>query len=643
MKSIYELIGGAITSSRYDQSTGAQGPVGQAPPNAPNQPNTLHMFPPSQISVGFKLKQGHQLYPWQNQIINQLKGENGRDTFIMTQSPGGGKTLPVIIYWAQEILGINVRLEQDPNLLQSSITNFKRLIDEPQNIPQILWCSPIRQLNHQIVFDEFTKDFAILFLQYFNSMIFRYIQDNPNDQSKFPIELLMTFIHMASSSDQHQEANTLDFVRQEILRVKQELLNHQQGDPYYNSLMNELQRLINSVFEACPPIIENFIKRKLIGMKFKGYDTTGAASGSIKKPVVISIYESIKESKIIDSMDNIKLIVFDEIQTSQKTGVKDTDARAEQISDAIHFTLLSPKAKQARLVVLTGTQYVITAKNFINFLNSTYGRNFSDPFVSSAANLATIKVFDLDDLQDFRYVKDLVKTLLSHSRKQVGVVLFSIKRINEIVDYCAQGSGQSNFHPIPPSPGFKEKFNYRGKRVTEQNPYFDESDVDIVRGQPHISLIKNDFLRQAAISKIAVLYRLKDNDPDFERNKYDNMIIQELYTRGDLNILLATDSIGSGMNVSIRDLYIPSVEKQGELITKTPLAQLIHRVGRISQNCRIYTPSKFVPDIMAALNATDLDFYYPAGENETYGIPKPGLRGLLHPVATLKQILQSRF
>lgn len=605
MKSLNEILGSVASDIKY-------GVTGQPDPTVQQQPQSPHFFNPSQSSIGFTLKSSHQLYPWQAQIVAELMSVNNgklRDIFILTRSPGGGKTQPVITYWAEQILGINVRL--NPAIpLDVSNNNFIKLIRHPETVPQLIWFSPIRELNNQTVKDEFGRDFVELFLQYFNYLFYDYYQKVNNPTTPIPRQIHDLFLIMAESN--RQSYSELDF-------IFNELINNQNMD------QQTLKRFTNGYFRTAELMIEEFINHKLIGMQFKNFNTVG--SGQVKKPVIITIYESAKESRLMDRMTDVALMVFDEIQTALLTGEKETDKRAKQISECIHYILSSDQGFNSQMAVLTGTANEISAANFIEFCNYAYKRNFPDyPFVSNAANLARIKVQSYDKIRDFQYLKKLVKDFQSQGRKQIAVILFSKNKINEIAEYCATGSGGGNFQRKSSSIGYSSNVDEFGRK--KDNPFFSKQDIDILTNQPDISKIYDPLKRKAAISGIGIIYSKDDNSNKEER--LDNQIIRQLFVNGQVGILLATDSIGSGMNVNIKEMYIPSVEKMGVLIPKAPLAQLLHRVGRqANMDCTIYTPSEFADDVMSALNATSTDFYLSTPV-------KPGLSSLNYGFGMLR-------
>lgn len=604
MKSmITEIMGGLASLDKYGQSPIAQrsepfpitpGPVSGAHPGS--------MWQPGQSVTGIQLKNCAQLYAWQGQIVQQLM--RGEDAFIITDSPGGGKTLPVIAFWAEKILGINPTLNPNVNI-NVVLNNALTLIKNPEKIPQILWLCPIRSLNEQTVQDEFTKDFTEIILQYINYIQWQirvFITNlNPASQRDFITINSILYDLLHSMTNDISVHNQLDFMKNQKYDLVINQYNTATDDLIKASIVSKINNLDAEFFQLLENIVRDFINRKLIGMKYEGQNLSTEQRQSI--PVIISIYESAgsEKARLVRDMPRLALMVFDEIQTAQLSGANDpaTDARAKQIATNIHEILSTQNAKKAQLVMLSGTENEKTAIAQVQFYNVAYNRRFKAPIVTNARNAANIRVQDFDQLNDFWYIKNkLIKELLASKETGIAFIILSKNKIREIADYCSGGSGQEISQPTKTEVGRKR-------------PYFQPKDVDIVAGEASASNIGDPLLRKAVASGIGFMYRIEPSDPNYSFLKNDNAIVQELFRKGKVRILLATEYIGSGLNVNIKQMYIPSIERfGGEKIPIGPLSQLLNRVGRQPIDCVIYTPSDNVDYIIKALNAKNIDFNY---------------------------------
>ncbi len=98
---------------------------------------------------GIKLRRCDELEGWQRNIFNELT--SGRDQYIIAK-PGGGKTMPIICYWADKLLGLNVassRIHVSPSHQNTIVKNLARLIKDPKSIPKMMFMVPVISLAQQ--------------------------------------------------------------------------------------------------------------------------------------------------------------------------------------------------------------------------------------------------------------------------------------------------------------------------------------------------------------------------------------------------------------------------------------------------------------------------------------------------------------
>jgi len=634
MKSLTESLGSYGSDVNIDTFLQNHPQSGHAAQPIQQQPH-LGMWEPNQMTTGVQLKNCNQLYGWQKQIVDTIS--NDHDIFVVTESPGGGKTLPIIAYWAEKLLGINVTLNPSANL-DDTIKNLQKIVDSPETLPQVIWFSPIRSLNDQTVRDEFVMNFITLILQYINFVI--YSEKGPYNLNN-SLRMLSRRLHetvILKMIDHNNGAladrmnflfNSINSLRDQI-NLFDEKLNYT-GQQNADQYSNEIENLTNEYFSNVEKVVKIFVETQLVGVKYQGTDTSENKPKNTLKPIIVTVYES--SPAFIDKMNRLKMIVFDEIQKAQLSAgnIASHDERAHQIAEAINYVLSSGPAKNARLICLTGTQNPHTAARTAKFYNIAYGRDIKI-FISEARNPANIRIQSFDQLSDFHYVKyDLIPKLLSVREKEVCFVFFSKYKINEIAE---KFSGGSVGHDIRPPTKTNVGYN---------KSYYNKQDVDIVAGQLRVSDIKNPLVRNAAGSRIGVLYGPERNSAGQivnDNDSKDNAIIQYLFEKGEIYILLTTDYIGEGLNVNIKKMYIPSVEKSNkEQIPIGNLAQLLNRVGRRPMDCVIYTPSNFVDTVMKALNAKGTDFDDVEPAMSTMGKLKYGVKGFIKGVDDKVNIL----
>jgi hypothetical protein len=369
-------------------------------------------------------------------------------------------------------------------------------------------------------------------------------------------------------------------------------------------------------------IVRHFVSTKLIGMKYEGQSLSESQMRSL--PVIISIYESAgaNRANLVKSMPRLQLMIFDEIQTAQvkASGERDlTDERAEQISENINEILSTSQAKRSQLILLSGTQNRRSAEALIHFYNMTYNRRFNNLSMSSARNTATIRLQDFDQLLNNQYVEKLISRLLASKQTRIAFIILNKNRIRQLVSNIVGGAGGSGVIFEPQS---------RTGVGRQRTPYFQPKDIDVIIGKPRIADIDDPLLRKAAASGIGYMFRIETNDPNYASK--DNAIVQELFRKETIRILLTTEYIGSGLNVNVREMYIQSIERGNkQIIPKSHLSQLLNRVGRQPMNCTIYAPVIYMNQIRDALNATNNDFDETKPHIPTLGAKIKYLAGLI--------------
>ena len=582
-------------------------------PQTPYSQNTnTHsggLWNPTRSSVGVNISNvAPQMYGWQIQITNELMQH---DLFIATQTPGGGKTLPVSVFWLDNLLGLNTRLLQaidNDAQLNNIINRLIAIIDHPETLPKILWLTPFRALNIQTINQEFTDSFIKIFMQIVNiTQAYTYNianVTNPN-QSLANNDLFHIMTNLADGNARNRLISLMHTLNEKYneLSFPVALANQQ----VQQEITNNINQLTTELFEIYEYIFRRFIQTRLVGNKFENDNTAVDNTTNQPKPVVIAIYESAAESLINKYQPgSLRLVVFDEIQKAQPSetfNVSEND-RAKKISNAIDDILSNKAVRRAtgpdatRLVLLSGTENKTSADALIHFYNTAYDRNFPQSTqMIEAKNTAHIRIQPFDDLRNQHYVENLIKKILAYKEKGIVFLLFNKAKIRELAEKCALGSGRGLSQTTRTGVGTPDK------------RYYSQNDVSTMGGRLEAGNIRNQLLRQAVTSGLGFTYSLKKTDIGYyEEIEQDNMIVQELFRNGKIRVLLATDNVEAGMNINVKELYIPKFEKMGKEIPIASRGQILNRVGRQPIECTIYTPSEFIDDVDKALNATNSDF-----------------------------------
>ena len=161
------------------------------------------------------------------------------------------------------------------------------------------------------------------------------------------------------------------------------------------------------------------------------------------------------------------------------------------------------------------------------------------------------------------------------------------------------------------------------KFIRNKYPESQKSTIERIKGIPAASEIQNKLAREAAAHGIGFIFTQDKDDKgsQFEpMSEKDKLIIADLFSNQKIYVLLATPAIGIGVNVSIRNMYIPTLYKQEnvggtfqmskELVNIRELTQLINRAGRKASIpiAGIHVPDEFKDYLSNVIKLTNEDF-----------------------------------
>jgi len=583
------------------------------------------------------------LRDWQRDFARRLEQEN--NDFYILAKPGSGKTAPLICHWVNNILGIKLT-QQSINANQqfnNDMVTIIKILTSPHELPQIMWLCPIQALNSNISEDFKTDKFISgIILQFLNKLvkvndrneiILREINKTNNPEYNvlnLPDRLITikTIINlMGNISSQQADAMGL------INMIQSPDVDASDLDQYNNIIVREIrnhhhvpQQHTESFRLKLGEFINIYVERCLVGIKQAGSDSS-KRNGRIK-PVVISIYES--ASQIIDDFDNLKLIICDEAQRLQGSSDLSDKDRARQIAYSMDKVLNHPNSKKSKLVLLSGTVNPKSVHNLMNFLNEAYNRKFKQNslIISPDRNPSDIHVKPMTSITDLHSQINHIKHSIEINEQKIVWIIFSKSRIMDIVNSIAVTGSYSI---------------YSSKKLTttkSQNLFNKQNAIEIGNLDKSIQNISDPLLKKAVSNKIGYIFR-PDNPTRETMN--DSAIVQYLFKTGKINVLLCTDAIREGMNISVKTMYIPTIYKNNtnQLRTREAmeiggLVQLLNRVGRSANiTGTIYTSPQFTEEISSVLNA---DF------NQYEEQPYEYMYNKEHPIRTVfkNKMIQSR-
>ena len=544
--------------------------------------------------------------PWQQNVINALER---RKNIYVVASPGAGKTAPVCYWWAQNILNINPRMSQTNvgNLLQ----RIRDIVTNPGDIPKILYLCPVRQLVYDIQKD-FRRYFSKMFMYTLNIVQNELINSNPAMQQSM-LNFLEHDIFLRYSNPRNPVIPIIR-QRQRVYREYEHEQTFSANKKRIDHLAREIQNLDNEIFDRLGDSIKLMIDRDLLHIRTA---IDRAPNVNHTPPVTIAIYESGRD--IFKNLSNLRAIIIDEAHLIQERENSSND-RAKQITDNIYPIIKNIRnISNCQLILLSGTVNPTSAQNLCTFFNSCFHLNI-EQVRGNTRNPSNVSVLPMDDLYK---ENKLVDILIRPKEEGNAIILFSKRKIDRIIDNAlnqtqgirrtAQQIDRGDLQKAK-SPNMTIDLADYDQQAAKGTPNFsDKRIIDKINELPGAEHISDQRLLNCVMGGFAYIYRQDDKSKSDEQNKKlgrDQQIVADLFSKGKIKSIIATDSIGIGININIKNMYVPSVSKFNgsgfETLPVSDASQLYNRVGRIAyQVSNIYTPEANMSDILNAISANN--------------------------------------
>ena len=337
---------------------------------------------------------------------------------------------------------------------------------------------------------------------------------------------------------------------------------------------------------------------------------------------------------------------------------------------------------KAQLAFLSGTVNEQSAKNLTDYFSREFNRKFSvvapDPKAAGGRNSTELKVFPDDSLLDEKKIIDLMVSWVQRKEKGNAVILFSKAKIDRIVDAVmkkVQASqistvgrntildadrselqsmiGQGNLSKLEPllkdlKPDEIKRIVYQAETMQYNSKNRNKNDftknledyikrnfvasqnaiIKRIRNLPEASDIKNKRLRECVEHGIGFVYSQdaknlsKDDKLDGKEGviEDDKSVISNLFNAGKIYALIATSAIGIGVNISIRNMYVPTLyktegvgisglQRDRRIAGAREISQLVNRAGRGTVRIAgIYTPNEFVSILNTVISSDRSNF-----------------------------------
>lgn len=500
-----------------------------------------HINSNQQIKKLSRFKSPFQLTGWQEELRNEILKRPRQDVFVNIM-PAGGKTSPLVDGW-----------------FQSPYINLNNRLDK------ICWVCPTVQLANQV----YHNDLKPKLLQYF--------QYHQNNQQLYDIFLNSGIIPSTGPTPYGFPA-TLD----------PKNIPHEK---IFNLVLGILNR-------------------------FTHLHTGPGASGNLNINTIVSVCTYSFATQIIEKQQP-DIVVIDETQQYFPIGEDKEFERARQFIQTMRFI-----PKNSSLIMLTGSMNRESGLAVKDFINLEFKRRLKYVNAPEARNRARINVLPHHKLDKPEDLKVLIKDLIQQRSTHNCIVVFNVnKKILEVGQALLRELPQRSIETVtgkeprinsqsydiynqdslitPEKPlSFNDSINYISKQF--ENPQFLADWLQFMLNSPTEIDFKNKAVQKNEGNKNQAVnisdpflakcllagfgYLAGGQKRDRRMTNKDIMVVQTLFKTGKIYCLLATDMIGVGTTLTIKDLYVPSLNKQQGSshgpIDDSSLIQLLHRTGR---------------------------------------------------------------
>lgn len=592
-----------------------QGPRGTSPGQGPKKQTLGASSISTPKGISQRKIQGVELFTfnfqaWQQDVIRALKR---KQSIYVVASPGAGKTAPVAYWWADDVLGVNPGMHSpNPTQLINLAKNLTRLFTNPASFPKILYLCPVRQLVYNI-----QKEFR----EYFSQVIthnFRMVQMMMDDDDPSKRVLYEEMIDgLLNALPPNRTGNTVRLLNQRRKMLygnyrRESNLNQSRAE----KIAKDIQILDEQIYSVLAEQIRTFIDRRLLHIKTM-IDTAPRIDHN--PLVTVAVYQSgLNVFKKI-AKDNLRAVIFDEAHTIQATD--NTAEQADQITKNVYPIVKKLGKIKAQSIFLSGTVNPAAAVNLCTFFNMCYRTNIKR--ISSATrNPSEISVIPMDELSK---ESKLAQILTNPKEEGNVIVLFSKRKINQVVDAALRQTkgtrrtaqqidrGDLQSAKRPSMSVNLDDYDTQKPSLNIDFAKAQESLISQINRLPGAEDISDPRLLDCVLAGFGYIYRQDDSgksDAHNQRLGRDQQIVADLFSQGKIKSIIATDSIGIGVNMKVKNMFVPSVSKftgSGfENLAVSDASQLYNRVGRMAyQVSSIFTPEANMSEILKAISASN--------------------------------------
>ena len=381
----------------------------------------------------------------------------------------------------------------------------------------------------------------------------------------------------------------------------------------------------------------NVLKEKmneLVVVKTGGGGSTVYGSGKIS-PATIAVTATIPKARDIIKSHDFRLIVIDELQEYlSKPGQAKLLKDETDIKDMIELVRIGTSPKNT-IIMLTGSLNAQTTRSLARWLYLISKKKFQ-PIFEPVANRSYIKVISNQQMKKPNDLIKIAEKIINHKQKNSLLILFSVgdpsksgtrayKNIISISKQLLKSIPKKTSEAIT---GQKAKYKTDrqqqrdieyGRTLAGAIPHLARSDTDelndMIRGYSVVNGVRiprDQFLGQCLLRGFGYIAggKARIKQMGFDPENRDTLLVQKLFKDGRINLLIATNSVGVGANLKVRQMLIPSLLKfsglQIEPIDQSSLIQLLHRAGRDpKESAIIYCDQDDLGRISNLINQSD--------------------------------------
>lgn len=307
----------------------------------------------------------------------------------------------------------------------------------------------------------------------------------------------------------------------------------------------------------------------------------------------------------------------------------------------------------AQVAFLSGTINPKSAENLATFLNKRFNRKVkvvkTDPNDPQSVNKTQLRVVSDNSMRTDAAIADKVVDWINHGETGNAVVFFSKQRIDNVIelakkkltarsldslggksneDYVKKADIQRYVDSLKLLGKSKEEIDELVKRYERKNyPESQSAEIERIKKIPGASQIKNKKARDAVTYGISYIYtqdtgKMSQQERSLGNenlSEQDKIILANLFSNKQTKVLLATTAIGIGVNVKIKDLYLPTIfktesgtgpfDRNLEKMNKLELSQLLNRAGRGEYSVStIHVPDNAVEYVRSVIQMKNQDY-----------------------------------